>query len=132
MAYSRILIAAADERLRHHAQALFEALGGSVRTADSGIDCLGQLRAAVPDLLVLIPPLLWGAEDAVLEVVREDPSTRRLPVLLLAPPGPGGPDGPTVRLFLGGSPATRASLDRLAGLLARRLRASGWEATAAV
>jgi hypothetical protein len=81
----RILIATTDERLRRWAALPFAETGCEVLTAGTGTDCVEKARLSSPDLLVLIPPLLWGSVDGVLAVVREDAETRSVPVLVLNP-----------------------------------------------
>jgi hypothetical protein len=81
----RLLIAAPDARLLRAVAAVLDA-DCQVRTARTGLDCVRQLRAAPPDLLALVPPLLWGSESGVVSVVEDDPALRRVSVLVFADP----------------------------------------------
>ena len=71
----RVLVATSDQSLRRSALFTFARLGCEVHAAESGIDCLDKLRGAFPDLLVLMPPLVWGSVADVLIVAREDSRT---------------------------------------------------------
>jgi CheY-like chemotaxis protein len=79
----RILVATTDNRLLRSLVTLLED-DCEVVAAKNGLDCVAKLRAAPPDLLVLIPPLLWGSEAGVLAVMQEDPDLSQVPVLFLA------------------------------------------------
>jgi hypothetical protein len=81
--HSRILVATTDTRLLRSLVILLEE-DCEVVAARNGLDCVGKLRAAPPDLLVLVPPLLWGSEAGVLALMQEDPELSRVPVLFLA------------------------------------------------
>jgi hypothetical protein len=85
----RLLIAAPDARLLRAVAAVLDA-DCDVRTATTGLDCVRQLRAAPPDLLALIPPLLWGSESGVVAIVDGDPALHHVSVLLL--PDPAAPE----------------------------------------
>jgi hypothetical protein len=100
---NRVLVATTDGRLREAAAAIFAGLGCEVATADGGADCLGQLRASPPDLVVLVPPLPWGSVAGVLAAAHEDSAGPRVPVLIL-PPGSDGPFPHVPRLFAPGRP----------------------------
>ena len=103
MASFRFLVTSADDGLRRSAASALAEMGYDVLTADGGVDCLDKLRAAPFDLLVLIPPLLWGSVAGVLAVAHEDPETRRVPVLIL-PPRDGDAFPRIPRLFVGDAP----------------------------
>ncbi len=64
------------EYLRHH--------GHSVEVIECGQHCLERLRSEVPDILVLdmMMPDMNGQE--VLQTLRADPNTARLPVIMLS------------------------------------------------
>lgn len=83
MNHFKILVTTTDARLLRSLVTLLED-DCEVVAAKNGLDCIGKLRAARPDLLVLVPPLLWGSEAGVLAVMQEDPDLRRVPVLFLA------------------------------------------------
>ena len=57
----QLLVASADRRLLRSVIALFDA-ECAVRTAESGLECVQKFRDGPPDLLVLVPPILWGSE----------------------------------------------------------------------
>ena len=113
-----ILITTTDRRFLRAAVSLLE-VDVEVRTSGNGIDCVGQLRDDAPDLLVLIPPVLWGTEAGVLAVMEEDPALRHVPVLLL--PDPSQSD-PTVAHFNARSGAGNRRLVRVVGRLCRCYR----------
>ena len=103
------------------AKALLEATDCEVLAAGGGVDCLGLLRAFRPDLLVRIPPLLWGSEEGVLEVLRDDAAFRDVNALVVA--NAGDDCLPPVAFHF--SPDTAghpAALGRLTGRLCRWLR----------
>jgi CheY-like chemotaxis protein len=83
MNHFKILVTTTDARLLRSLVTLLEE-DCEVVAAQNGLDCVAKLRAAPPDLLVLVPPLLWGSEAGVLAVMEEDPELRRVPVLFLA------------------------------------------------
>ncbi|HKB02906.1 MAG TPA: hypothetical protein VKD90_11845 [Gemmataceae bacterium] len=83
MNHFRILVTTTDTRLLRSLVTLLEE-DCEVVAARNGLECVGKLRTAPPDLLVLVPPLLWGSESGVLAVMQEDPELRRVPVLFLA------------------------------------------------
>jgi hypothetical protein len=113
-----ILIATNDSRFLRAVVSLLE-VDVEIRTAGNGIDCVRQLRDETPDLLVLIPPILWGTEAGVLAVMEEDPALRDVPVLLL--PNPSQPD-PTVAHFNPRSGLHNWHLARVVGRLCRCYR----------
>src|SRR5215213_6115915 len=86
MSIPRALVTTTDLALRRAAVSTFTAAGFEVLTADGGVDCVEQARVRAPDLLVLLPPLLWGSVAGVLAVLHDDPGTRHVPVLILAQP----------------------------------------------
>src|SRR5256885_16799972 len=90
----RLLVASADRRLLRTVVALFDP-ECEVHTAGSGLECVRKLRDGPPDLLVLVPPILWGGEAGVVAVMADDPALYRVPVLVL--PDPAGPDPPGAR-----------------------------------
>ncbi len=84
MAPARILIAARNRcTLKSYADGL-GARGVLVATASSGLECIGSLRAAVPDVLVLELNLLWGGEDGVLSMIADEPKLRPQCVMIMA------------------------------------------------
>lgn len=113
-----ILITTTDNRFLRAVVSLFE-VDVEVRTAGNGIDCVRQLRDATPDLLVLLPPVLWGTEAGVFAVMEEDPALRGVSVLLL--PNPAQAD-PTVAHFNPRAGVNNPHLARLVGRLCRCFR----------
>jgi len=116
----RVLIATTDRQLRLHAREAFEEVGCAVMTAAGGTACLGKVRAARPDLLVLLPPLRWGSLAGILAALRGRLTARQVPVLIL--PTPTDDLFPRVpRLFTNGCPdfadAFRALIERVRGRL---------------
>jgi len=83
----RVLIASSSAYRRDQYQQAIHSLGHEVLLAEGGVECVRQVRACAPDLLVLEAPLLWGGSDGVLEVMQElAPSTTRV-VLVAAGTG---------------------------------------------
>jgi hypothetical protein len=113
-----VLIATTDRRFLRAVVSLLE-VDVEVRTTENGIECVRQLRDATPDLLVLVPPVLWGTEAGVLAVLDEDPAVREVPVLLL--PNPSCSD-PTVAHFNPRSGLRKPHLARVVGRLCRCFR----------
>jgi CheY-like chemotaxis protein len=113
----RTLVSTTDPSLRHTVTSAFEEVGCEVLTAASGVECVEKARDASPDLLVLLPPLLWGSVAGVLAVLHEDPRTSRVPVLILSQPINEGPFPRTPRLFLadqtGGTDALPSLVERV-------------------
>jgi CheY-like chemotaxis protein len=123
MNHFKILVTTTDTRLVRSLVTLLED-DCEVVAAKNGLDCIGKLRAARPDLLVLVPPLLWGSEAGVLAVMQEDPDLRGVPVLFLAesdalqataetddaPPGLGRLVGRLCQWVRQNRPHTRAAL----------------------
>jgi len=81
--YPHVVVASADLSLRVALVAHLGRLGCHVTTAVSGLDCLVKLRACPPDLLLLAPPLLWGSEAGVADLMKQDPALDTVPILML-------------------------------------------------
>lgn len=80
----KVLVTEPDNNLaRDYCHAL-RAYGFEVEAAESGLDCLEQLRAFRPDVLLLEPDLLWGDGQAVLSIIADDPDLCRIVVVLLS------------------------------------------------
>ncbi|HNQ34582.1 MAG TPA: response regulator [bacterium] len=79
----KILTADDEEDIRVLLKKMLEAEGHQVISAVDGEDALQKLKDEKPDLLILDKkmPKLNGLK--VLEKVRQDPSTRNLPVIML-------------------------------------------------
>lgn len=79
-----VLVASDSAALRDGLQRLLQAAHYQVRTAADGIAAMDGIRTAKPDLVVtdIMMPGLDGA--SLLQMVRADPDTRDLPVLLLS------------------------------------------------
>ncbi len=58
--------------------------GFIVATAADGLECVSQLRAYRPDVLVLDPSLPWGGGAGVLAVMHEQADVPRVPVIVIA------------------------------------------------
>lgn len=80
----RILLVEDDKELREMLKTSFRRAGFSVATAGDGIEALKKARSLVPDgvLLDLILPELDGF--AVCEVLRQNPHTARIPIVMLS------------------------------------------------
>jgi hypothetical protein len=114
----RLLIASADRRLLRSVVALFDP-DCEVRTAATGLECVRKLRDGPPDLLVLVPPILWGGDAGVVAVMADDPALYRVPVLVL--PDRAGPD-PAVAQFVPRATGHSASVARVVGRMCRCFR----------
>lgn len=113
MSAPRAIVTATTTALGRTVGSALEEDGWEVETAAAGVDCVEKARAAPPDLLVLVPPLLWGCVAGVLAVLHDDPATRRVPVLVLAQPTGDGPSPAAARPGRAGrseGPAALASL----------------------
>lgn len=127
----RTLVSTTDPALQKLAAAALEEAGCEVMTADSGVDCVEKARAAPPDLLVLLPPLLWGSVAGVLAVLHEEPQTRRVPVLVLSRPITEGLFSRTPRLFLADHAEGTDALPSLIDRVCARMRKADREVEAA-
>lgn len=123
MPAQRVLVATSDAAFRRAVAASFEEAGWQVLTTDAGADCVEKARAERPDLLVLLPPLLWGCVAGVLAVLHDDPDTRQVPVLVPAQPVD---DGPAPRAAQPTLTAPTEGTDALPSLL-DRARTGVWE-----
>src|SRR4051794_27585708 len=94
-----VLVTTTDASLRGAAISAFTEAGCEVLTADGGVDCIEKARQSAPDLLVLLPPLLWGSVAGVLAVLHDAPATSGVPVLILAAPAGGEPPARTPPLL---------------------------------
>jgi len=122
MSALRALVTSTDPDLRRATVTMFEEAGCEVLTADSGVSCIERARADVPDLVVLVPPLLWGSIVGVLAVLHEDPRTRRVPVLVLGSTINEGPLPRTPRLFLANPTQGTDALSLLVNRVCARTR----------
>ncbi len=80
----RILIVEDDRFLRKAAETILRRHGFAVCTAVDGEEALQIVHAKVPDLILLdlIMPKLQGFE--VLRLLKQDPRTRQIPVVVLS------------------------------------------------
>ncbi len=101
MSRFRALVAASDLVTRATAVAALEAAGCEVLLSDAGSVCVERARAERPDLLVLIPPLMWASAAGVLAALHESAATRPVPVLILDSAAGTGPFPRVPRLFFG-------------------------------
>jgi signal transduction histidine kinase len=128
---SRILLADDDPGYADAMERALRGAGYQVQRAADGVEVLESLRKEAPDVLVLdlVLPRLGG--DAVFSMVRQDPSLRHLPIVILSgvlaerdSSGPlagetripKGPVNGTAKELL----AVLARLDRPSGKRARR------------
>ncbi|HEY0982260.1 MAG TPA: hypothetical protein VGE80_09055, partial [Schlesneria sp.] len=58
-----------------------------VTTAHDGLTCIQQMRACLPDVVLLEPSLLWGGSHGVLAVRSQEPEFQHIPVVLVAVDG---------------------------------------------
>jgi CheY-like chemotaxis protein len=80
----RILLVEDDRFLRKAAEATLRRHGFTVNTAVDGEDALQQVKHQIPDLILLdlIMPKIQGFE--VLRILKQDPSTQQIPVIVLS------------------------------------------------
>jgi CheY-like chemotaxis protein len=80
----RILLVEDDRFLRKAAEATLRRNGFVVRTAVDGEEALQRIQEEAPDLVLLdlIMPKLQGFE--VLRILKQDPATRQIPVVVLS------------------------------------------------
>jgi CheY-like chemotaxis protein len=80
----RILLVEDDRFLRKAAEATLRRSGFVVRTAVDGEEALQRIQEEAPDLVLLdlIMPKLQGFE--VLRILKQDPATRQIPVVVLS------------------------------------------------
>ncbi len=80
----RVLLAEDDRFLRKAARAMLRRQGFTVLTAEDGEEALQLARAETPDLILLdlIMPKVQGFE--VLKVLKSDPQTAAIPVVILS------------------------------------------------
>ena len=80
----RILLVEDDRFLRKAAEATLRRHGYAVRTAADGEEALQRVQEEIPDLVLLdlIMPKLQGFE--VLRLLKQDPTTREIPVVVLS------------------------------------------------
>jgi hypothetical protein len=114
----RLLVASADRRLLRSVVALFDH-ECEVRAAGTGLECVQKLRDGPPDLLVLVPPLLWGNEAGVVAIMDDDPALHQVPVLVF--PNPIDP-GPAVAQFVPRETGHSPRVARVVGRLCRCFR----------
>jgi two-component system phosphate regulon response regulator PhoB len=81
---AKVLLVEDDRFLRRAAQAMLVKGGLTVSVATDGEEALAAARAGTPDLILLdlIMPKLQGFE--VLRQLKEDPTTRGIPVIVLS------------------------------------------------
>jgi DNA-binding response OmpR family regulator len=81
---ARVLIADVDPILTEVYRDHLTDRGFAVKTALTGLSCLGQLRQFRPDLLVVGTSLLWGGCEGVLAVMEDEYDLRPEIVMVLA------------------------------------------------
>src|SRR5436190_13448727 len=74
------------EQCEVYAQFLTEH-GYKVESSSDGLACLKKLRQAIPAALVLDLELHWGGGDGVLEWMRHEGSTYKIPVIITTTAG---------------------------------------------
>jgi CheY-like chemotaxis protein len=77
----RVLLADADESLREFYSRCLEARGAVVKTATNGVECIDQLRAFRPHVIVLEPEIPWGGGAGVIDWMLSDPDLPTTPVI---------------------------------------------------
>jgi CheY-like chemotaxis protein len=77
-----ILHADGDSELRDIHADFLASQGFEIHSAAGGVDCVEKLREFNPHLLILDCEIPWGGGAGVLDVMREDPRLRTIPVVL--------------------------------------------------
>lgn len=80
----RVLVVDDDAWLRPVVAELLADEGYDVLEADSGPEALQTIREECPDVVVLDVGLPWRSGISVLDEVRADERTRRLPIILIS------------------------------------------------
>ena len=114
----QLLVASADRGLLRSVVALFDP-ECAVRTATTGLECVRELRDAPPDLLALVPPILWGGEAGVVAVMGDDPALHAVPILVFPDPTTAGP---VIAQFVPRVTGHSARIARVVGGLCRCFR----------
>jgi CheY-like chemotaxis protein len=79
----RILFADAEPTLTAMYRRALAGYDFEVAVSHTGPECLAQLRAFHPDVLVVDPELAWGGEEGALARIRQEPDLVLPPVILL-------------------------------------------------
>jgi DNA-binding response OmpR family regulator len=77
----RVLLAEPDQALREDYAQYLTAHGAVIAVAAGGVECIEQLRAFQPHVLVLEPELQWGGGAGVIEWMLSDPEVPTTPVI---------------------------------------------------
>lgn len=80
----RLLWADKDAEFTFIGQRYLAASGFDVTTTSDAIDCLSQMKHAMPDVLVLDDELSWGGVDGLLAWLHEEVPLDDQPVLILS------------------------------------------------
>lgn len=80
---STLLWADGDDRFTSIGQRFMQRSGFEVVTTADALTCLHQLRASIPDVLVLDHELLWGGLDGILMWLREEVPLGEQPIVVL-------------------------------------------------
>lgn len=84
MILNKVLLADTDEDLLALHSQFLRQRGFQVSTAKDGLECVAQLRAFRPHILVLNPELPWGSGEGVLAMMYEEADVPFVPVVALA------------------------------------------------
>ncbi len=79
----RILIADDEQDFVHLMKARLESEGHSVTAAHEGVRAIEMVRKEMPDLLLLDLKMPAGSGQSVLQTLRANPETKKLPVIVL-------------------------------------------------
>jgi two-component system cell cycle response regulator len=89
---SRLLIVDDSETVLTFLQAIFESENFEVMTASDGTDALAKAHRSLPDLIIT-DSLMPGLDGfTLLRMLREDPATEAVPVIMLTSGSPDDPD----------------------------------------
>jgi len=94
--YGKNVVVCDDERhIVRLIQVNLERNGCTVRTAFNGQDCLEMVRDKCPDLLILDQEMPYMSGEQVIQIIRADPATEHLKIVLMTKSSDRPSDGPT-------------------------------------
>lgn len=79
----RVLLADPDENLLDYYERFLVECGASVAKASSGLECITQLQAFLPHVIVMEPELPWGGGTGVIARMLEDVQLPSAPVIVV-------------------------------------------------
>lgn len=126
----KVLLAVRRSQSRSDYEADLRQHGFQVITADDGIECLDVLCRFTPDAVVVEPELLWGGGDGVVSLLRDNPETRNVPVLVLTTDASRSAVYQISQFSIGDYLMQPVTPERLTGRVARLALGDRWPLTA--